>query len=380
MATARGGFETLALSALAAALFGVAACGSDNEDSGGKGGSSGSGGKSASGGSSGSGTGGKGGGSGGTSGTTGGSAGSASGGTDGAGTGGSSTGGASGSGTGGSSASGGSGTGGTSGAGGSGGGTGGTGGGGSCVRAKRLWFEDWETGDYSRWTQQSYDGNWGNECQSNGLSTAQAQSPTHSHRSEITCAYSESHRGYGGLQFDGDTVRTAYTNSGQGIDAPYGVVNTFSVYFDTDTVYENGKWFSFWTVNASCDWTDNVLTLGLEDPSNRLAAAHYQVNGGTRNFEPGAPGVPRRQWVRITIYVNYYDETMHVWQDGQKISDVTFTRPTNRICQWHWGAYASGNNDDVVLFEDDNSIYKLEEAWTDFSTEPWLGNTTPVCP
>jgi len=50
------------------------------------------------------------------------------------------------------------------------------------------------------------------------------------------------------------------------------------------------------------------------------------------------------------------------------------------ICQWHWGMYASLTNDNIVLYEDDNGIWKLQEAWTDFKREPWLGNTVPVCP
>jgi hypothetical protein len=263
-------------------------------------------------------------------------------------------------------------------------GTGGTGDSGtSCFRATRLWFEDWETGDYSRWTSQTYGNSWGNACQSNALSQDRAVSPTRSHRSEITCTYTTEgnvHRGYGGLQFSGDQLVPAYTNTGQGIDAPFGIVNTFHVWFDTTATFTGGKWFSFWTVNGSCDWSENVLTLGLEDPSHRLAAAHYQTGGGTRTFAPGAPGVPLRQWVRITVYVNYHTETMYVWQNGTKISDVTFVRASTRICQWHWGAYASGDNDNVVLHEDDNSIWKLQQAWNDFSREPWFGQSTPVCP
>lgn len=253
---------------------------------------------------------------------------------------------------------------------------------GPCVNAKRLWFEDWETGDYRRWTSMSYGGDWGNECQSNGFSTERSVSGTRSHRSEIVCAYTAEgnvHRGYGGLQFDGDEVVPAYTNTGMGIDAPGGVVNTFHVWLESPTVFQNGTWFSLWTVNGSCDWTEQVLTLGLEDASNRLAAAHYQPGGGTRTFEPDAPGLPRNQWVRITIYVNYHDEVMHVWQDGVSISHVTFSRASTRMCQWHWGAYASGDNTDVVLYEDDNSLWKLDEPWTDFAVEPWLGHTTPVC-
>jgi len=253
---------------------------------------------------------------------------------------------------------------------------------GGCFQAKRLWFEDFETGDYSRWTSKTYNSDWGNDCQSNALSTLQAVSPTHSNRSEIVCAYTAEgnvHRGYGGLQFSGDDVLPAYTNAGTGTDAPYGIVNTFHSWLETTAVFQNGKWFSFWTVNSDCGWADEVLTLGLEDPSNRLAAAHYQPSGGTRTFLPGAPGFPLGRWVRITIYVNYYTGIMHVWQDGQEVSHVTFVRPKPTICQWHWGAYASGDNDNLVLFEDDNSIWKLGQDWTDMSREPYFEGSVTVC-
>jgi hypothetical protein len=253
---------------------------------------------------------------------------------------------------------------------------------GSCIAARLLWSEDWETGDYARWTSMSYGDGWGNGCQSNGLSTEQAASPTRSHRSEITCAYPDEgnvHRGYGGIQFAGDTPLPAFTNAGTGTAAPFGLVNTFHVWLDSPTVFENGRWFSFWTVNATCDWSGRVLTLGLEDPSDQLAAAHYQPEG-TRTYVPGVPGFPRGRWVRITIYVNFAEGEMVVWQDGARQSDVTFARPDTAICQWHWGAYASGDNTDVVLYEDDNSIWKLEQAWPDFAVEPRPGVTQPVCP
>ena len=72
-----------------------------------------------------------------------------------------------------------------------------------CVAARRLWFDDFETGDYARWTSMTYGGDWGDDCQSNGLSTDHAVSGTTAQRSEIVCAGMESHRGYGGVQFDG---------------------------------------------------------------------------------------------------------------------------------------------------------------------------------
>ena len=250
---------------------------------------------------------------------------------------------------------------------------------GPCVNATLLWSEDFETGDYSRWTSSDYGNDWGDACQSNGFSTDRAVSGTRSHRSEIVCALGESHRGYGGLQFDGDSVVPAYTNTGTGIDAPHGVVNTYFSWLDTPYDFMDGRWFSFWTVNSDCGWGERVITLGLEDTTWKLTPAHIASTGGTVDFVTDPPSFPRREWVRTTIYINYHSGEMHVWQNGASLLHATFSRPTNDICQWHWGAYASGNNTDVVLYEDDNSIWKLEEAWTDWDREPWLGETVPAC-
>jgi hypothetical protein len=239
--------------------------------------------------------------------------------------------------------------------------------------ATLLWFEDWELaeGGYGRWTSSDYGSDWNDGlCHDNGYSEGTSVSPTHSHRSEITCSIDQSHRGYGGLQFDGDSVVPAYTNTGTGIDAPHGVVNIFWSRLDVPYAFGDGKWFSFWTVNNSCDWSDRVVTLGLENASNVLTPAHILNTGGTVEFDPEAPAFPVGEWARITIYINYHDGVMHLWQDGRTVCHCTFSRPAATICQWHWGAYASGDNDDIVLYEDDNSIWKLNRPWTDFSVEP----------
>ncbi len=224
------------------------------------------------------------------------------------------------------------------------------------MNARRLWFDDFETNNYNRWTSKGYGNDWGNGCQNNGFSTEQARSGTTSHRSEIVCrSHEDVHRGYGGMQFNGDTPLERYTNVGNGIEAPNGVVNTFWLYLDTPYDFGGGRWLSLWTTNGDCGWVERVITLGLEDSSRRLTPAHIRDTGGTVTFSPGAPSLPLRRWVRVTV-------------------------SSTDICQWHWGAYASGNNDSIVLFEDDNSIWKLEQPWTDFEQEPWLeGDETPAC-
>ena len=110
-----------------------------------------------------------------------------------------------------------------------------------------------------------------------------------------------------------------------------------------------------------------------------LTPAHIVNTGGTVNFVPNPPAFPMRTWARTTNYINYHDGVTHIWQDGSKLLDGTFSRSDTDICQWHWGAYANADNDDVVLYEDDNSIWKLNEPWSDFSQEPYFGIDVPVC-
>ncbi|MDJ0766134.1 MAG: hypothetical protein QNJ97_24335 [Myxococcota bacterium] len=130
------------------------------------------------------------------------------------------------------------------------------------------------------------------------------------------------------------TVLGAYTNQGQGIEAPFGVVNTYWSMLEVPYSFGNGKWFSFWTVNNDCAWGDSVITLGLENTSNRLTPAHIINTGGTVEFAEDAPVLPLNQWVRTTIYINYHRGEMHIWQDGQDLLHATFSRSDTDICQW----------------------------------------------
>ena len=100
--------------------------------------------------------------------------------------------------------------------------------------------------------------------------------------------------------------------------------------------------------------------------SNRLKPVHV----GSVQYEPGAPAFPMEEWTRVTVYLNYYDGDMHVWQNGDKVASASFSRDDPRLCQWHFGLYASGPNHDIVLYEDDIRIYKLNAPLGDLDTEP----------
>lgn len=237
--------------------------------------------------------------------------------------------------------------------------------------ATLLWYEDFESGNYDRWTSETYEADWNNGlCHDNGFSSEEVQEGSFSHRSDITCAVEEVHRGYGGLQFEGDTPLPAYTNSGQGIDAPHGIVNTYWSWIETTRPFADGRWFSFWTVTNDCGWQEPVITLGLEDASYVLTPAHIVNTGGTVDWADNRTPVPLGQWFRTTIYINFYEGEMAVWIEGEALLTATFTRNDNDICHFHWGAYADGRNDDVVLYEDNNALWKLSSALGDFEQEP----------
>ncbi len=243
-----------------------------------------------------------------------------------------------------------------------------------CLEGTEIWCEDWELGNYSRWTG-GYSSS--GTCRSSGFVTNRFVTPTRSHRSRVTCAASSSHRGYGGLRFQGDNVVPSFhVASSGGIDAPHGVVVTFWVWLEVPYTFSPTRWLSLLTVTHDCsnNW-DQVVTVNLDDSSMRLKPVHVS----SVQYAPNAPSFPRGQWVRVTSYINYYTGEIHVWQDGTKVVRGTFSRPNVRMCQWHWGLYASGNNDNITLYEDDISIVKLQEPLVNFNVEPRFPNLVSAC-
>jgi hypothetical protein len=242
-----------------------------------------------------------------------------------------------------------------------------------CLQATSLWCENFELNNYDRWTG-GYDEP--TSCESNGFVSEHPHGGTRTHRSDVLCSSSESHRGYGGLRFEGDTVLQNYTYSSGGIDAPHGVVVTLWSWIDCPYTFDSTRWVSLITATHDCSNSWNqVVTLNIDDPSMRLKPVHVS----SVTYAPGAPAFPRGQWNRITMYLNYYTGSMHVWQNGTKVCSATFSRPTPTMCQWHFGLYASGPNNDITLFEDDYSIVKLDEPLVNFSVEPQFPGTPSPC-
>lgn len=242
----------------------------------------------------------------------------------------------------------------------------------NCLSAAPLWCEDWELGNYSRWTG-GYAGS--SACEQRGFSTLQSNTPAQSHRSAVTCATAQSHRGYGGLRFQGDAIVPSFTiPSSGGISAPHGVIVTFWSWYSVPYTFSPTKWLSLMTVTPDCsnNWAD-VITLNLDDSTMRIKPVHVS----SVTYAPGAPAMPEEQWVRTTVYINFNTDVLHVWQNGAKICSATFSNASTTMCQWHFGLYASGNNDNIVLHEEDMSIVKLLQPLTNFTAEPWYNLASP---
>ena len=241
-----------------------------------------------------------------------------------------------------------------------------------CVQVSQVWCEDWELGNYSRWTG-SY--NAPTSCEQTGFNDDKYVTPDESHRSAVICTTPESHRGYAGLRFQGNVVLPNFsTPSSGGIDAPNGVIVTFWSWLKVPYTFSPTKWMSLMTVTHDCSntWAD-VITLNLDDATMKIKPVH--VNSVT--YVPNAPSMPQEQWVRTTVYINFYSDVMHVWQNGNKVCSATFNSVGNKMCQWHWGLYASGNNDNIILHEEDLRIVKLDEPLTNFTIEPWYTEPMP---
>ncbi|HWB19111.1 MAG TPA: hypothetical protein VG711_02340 [Phycisphaerales bacterium] len=241
----------------------------------------------------------------------------------------------------------------------------------NCVSVTPLWCEDWNLNNYSRWSD-DYDHNV--TCAPNGFASDKFITPGLSHKSRVTCATSDSHRGYGGLRFQGNAIIPVQQSSTGGTNAPNGVLVTFYSWLSTSYTFNTSKWISFMTVTDDCsnNW-NNVITLNIDDSSMRVKPVHVT----SVSYASGAPAMPLSQWVRTKVYINYNTGAMHVWQNGRKICSATFTRDVHTMCQWHFGLYASGPNDNITLYEEDLSIVKLNQPLTNFTDEPWFDTPLP---
>jgi hypothetical protein len=242
------------------------------------------------------------------------------------------------------------------------------------LRGRVLWCEDFETANYDRWTGEYYIPS---GCESNGFSLEKSRTGTRSHKSRVLCATADSHRGEGGLRFQGNNLVPHYAiPSTGGINAPHGVVVTLWNWVDAPGPFDATRWLSFLTVTDDCsnDW-NGVVTLSLDDPSMLLRPAHVS----SITYKPNAPAFELRRWNRITVYINYHSEEMHVWQNGRKVCMATFERAGTRMCQWHFGLYASGPNANITLYEDDYRIVRLKEPLTNFNREPRFRSMASAC-
>jgi hypothetical protein len=234
-----------------------------------------------------------------------------------------------------------------------------------------LFYDDYELGDLSRWT---FGGNVNqNTCQATEINGDRPYEGALAFSSTLTCSpESGQPEHYASLQFAGNEVLRAFDNTKQGIDAHDGVLLSFEVWADLGFTLGADQWASFLLLSGTCDWSDTVLSVAALGSGEPLAISHGDVDGGLTYDFPFAPPFPERQWTRITVYVNYHEQVITVWQNGMAISRAEFVRPGKRLCHVWIGAAFGGESVDSQVYQDDVRIWRLSKPLRDADVEPCL--------
>lgn len=172
-------------------------------------------------------------------------------------------------------------------------------------------------------------------------------------------------------------VRRAYPLLNTNIPTP--MVNTFMVYLDVDynvmTTYND--WISIATYTNHPDiinWPD-IHSISIVN--RRLELGHMESPGFSGQYVGPAPQpeFPTRRWVRITTYIQYESSgrgRVDVWQDGVRVLTGIQQSTTNgtTMTAGHWGLYTNDATWQAHLYNDDISIWSLNQPLTDFVREP----------
>lgn len=239
----------------------------------------------------------------------------------------------------------------------------------ACVASTQLFFDDFESGNFDAWTDYDTTGN----CQTSGIDSGESVSGNLAFQANVTCANGNGdHENYSALQFNGDVVRSTYSNSGAGIDAPYGIVIEFwaRATFGFDT--SDGEWLAFLVLSGACDWSDTVFSVGTGNATSYLAISH--VDSEDANPFSGAETFKQDTWTKITAYVNYHTGNFIVWQDGAPVTQASFVRPGTTLCHVRIGAYVSGDTNQARVLVDDPTIWKLEADLGSPDAAPCMAN------
>ena len=218
--------------------------------------------------------------------------------------------------------------------------------------------EDWENGaDPGKywWSGRPNLPGGNGPCNSwNVINNEEAVSGTHAFKGEVTCTMEDGHRAYPTLQ--------------RQVQSP--LVNTWWVWLDSNFA---GNWISMSTVDSNCNWGSTLTT--AVGSSRYWTPFHLPVFGQGVYNDLSNNLFPTKEWVRLTIYVKFtggQNGYMHGWMNGEEMFSGAVTRSQTSGCQWHWGLYASPDNNDVLMYEDDIRIYSLDDDWPDFSVEPYF--------
>jgi hypothetical protein len=162
-----------------------------------------------------------------------------------------------------------------------------------------------------------------------------------------------------GADADGPNHRGYPTVQLQKLDAGgFATPAVIDLWAWVDATLQPGQWLSLATVSpdASDRWA-RVVTVNL-DPGGWIDVFHVPDQGEHRpTLETHSP-FPRRQWVRLTIRIDFDARhgSIEVRQDGTLVATAQVNGGHGRLEQAHFGMYASASLTSARVCNDDLKI------------------------
>ncbi len=161
-------------------------------------------------------------------------------------------------------------------------------------------------------------------------------------------------------------------------DLPTPMVSTFMIYLDVNYNQMNtNDWISIATYSNNPDKINWPDIHGLSVVNRRLEMAHMEVPGFSGQYVGPSPQpeFPVRRWVRMTVYIHYQsnrDGIVHVWQDGVRVfTGIQRSQSASTMATvMHWGIYTNNADFNATLYNDELSIWHLDQPLSQFDREP----------
>ena len=212
-----------------------------------------------------------------------------------------------------------------------------------------LWYADHETGSLSQWTAGGCGGEYNNSPADSTVSTRYAKDGRYSAAMTIQ-----------NVKGDQGTRLFRWCESQKNTELYYGVWMYFPESFRPD----GGWWNVFQFKSKTPSKNDPFFVLNVSNSGSGMRFYLYDWQQ-RRSYNQSAATIPVGRWVHVEVRYRSSpntDGSITVWQDGQKIFDISGvrTRYSDGDTQWSVNNYAAGiTPDPATIYIDDATISRV---------------------